>query len=360
MTVEPLKSLIKDLGIRLDGQASIDMLFGNNDALPIKPSNFFEIKPAYTNRKIVFVDGGNGILSVSPNHIITINRIYFSMFKGKNRIKSKINPRVEFFSYVLVSPSSANRLQYTVKLFPYSNDQRWCLPDEMHLSGDIQNSSVLQSSQLASMSRKFAEWQTAITAVESEMNSGDILVLDGTLQTSFKNEKIYADRLYDAATRKGVIVCGLAKTSLLVTESGHPLLARIKEISTNVPYPMWCVKVTDHISSDNMGSMFAIQLHKNSKYIYRFEMLRTQYSAMTPNDVDMILGSLAANSDDISMLGFPYGAIDADRFAQVRTDELNIYRGMVKLEMNRHSEWRNIMMYDTGLSAHDTLNGVAL
>ena len=36
--------------------------------------------------------------------------------------------------------------------------------------------------------------------------------MDGSLQTSFKNEIKYVKRLYDLAIKKGVIVCGLAKT----------------------------------------------------------------------------------------------------------------------------------------------------
>lgn len=359
MAENPLKRLVEDLGARLDRRAHSDVVLNAKDALPIRPSKFSEITTAGPVRKIAFVDGGNGLLSESADHLITINRVYFSIFKGRNRVKPRSNPRVEFFSYVLLVPSGKG-VRYATRLFPHADDDRRCLPDEDHLQGDIERHSVLQGSSLTSLSRRFAEWKTALAVVESELESGDVLVMDGSLQTSFKNEKRYAEELYAAAVRKGVVVCGLAKTSLLVTESGHPLLARIAEISQDVPYGMWHVEVADRLSPDSEGFMLAVRLHAESRFVFRFEILRDQYRKMTPEEVNSILGSLAANSDDVSMVGYPYGALDADRLAQVRINELSMYRGHVQAEMFKRPEWRRMQAYDTGLTAHDALNGAAL
>ena len=359
MAENPLERLVADLGTRLDRRAHSDVILNAKDALPIEPSRFSEIKPAATRRKIAFVDGGNGLLSESANHLITINRVYFSLFRGMDRVKPRRNPRVEFFSYVLLTPEG-NGIKYTTRLFPYTDDDRQYLPDENRLQGDIERYSVLQSSHFASLSRRFAEWQTALLVVESELESGDVLVMDGSLQTSFKNEKHYAEKLYAAAVSKGVIVCGLAKTSLLVTESGHPLLARIAEIAQDVPYDMWHVRVADRLSPDSEGFMLAVRFHKESRFVFRFEILRNQYKEMTPDEVNSVFGSLAENSTDVSMIGYPYGALDADRFAQVRTNELSMYRGYARVEMLKRPEWRRMQAYDTSLSAHDVLNGATI
>ena len=218
-----------------------------------------------------------------------------------------------------------------------------------------------RGSHFASLSRRFAEWQTALLVVESELESGDVLVMDGSLQTSFKNEKHYAEKLYAAAVSKGVIVCGLAKTSLLVTESGHPLLARIAEIAQDVPYGMWHVQVADRLSPDSEGySCSAVRFHKESRFVFRFEILRDQYKEMTPDEVNSVFGSLAENSTDVSMIGYPYGALDADRFAQVRTNELSMYRGYARVEMLKRPEWRRMQAYDTSLAVHDVLNGATI
>jgi hypothetical protein len=79
---------------------------------------------------------------------------------------------------------------------------------------------------------------------------------------------------------------------------------------------------------------------------------------MTPDDLNSVLASLAENSQDISMIGYPYGAIDADRFAQVRRDELGMYQGFILSEKLRHPEWKRLQKYSASLTAHDTLNGV--
>lgn len=360
MARAPLKRLVADLGTRLDRQAHSDVILNAKDALPLEPSRFSEIKPVCTRRKIAFVDGGNGLLSESANHLITINRVYFSLFEGRNRVRPQtLNPRTEFFSYVLLTPEDS-RIKYAARLFPYAEDDWQYLPEENHLQGDIERYSVLQSSYFASLSRRFAEWQTALMVVESELESGDVLVMDGSLQTGFTNEKHYAKKLYDAAVGKGVIVCGLAKTSLLVTESGHPLLARIAEIARDVPYDTWHIKVADRLSPDSEGFMLAVRLHGESRFVFRFEILRDQYKEMTPEEVNSVLGSLAENSADVSMIGYPYGALDADRFAQVRTNELSMYRTYVQSEMLKRPEWRRMQTYDTSLTAHDVLNGATI
>jgi hypothetical protein len=222
-----------------------------------------------------------------------------------------------------------------------------------------EGASVLQELRLNSLARKFTEWNLAIKVVQDELEKGDMIVLDGSLQTGFRNETKYANRLYDVALQKGVIVCGLAKTSRLITEAGDPLLARISEISEDVPFGSWYVRVAEEITSDDRGFMLVAKFHPKSKFVFRFEILREQFNEMGEDEINSILSSLAANANDVSMLGYPYGAIDADRFAQVRLDELNMYRGIIMSEMMRHPEWKRLIKYGELLSAHDFLNGVS-
>jgi hypothetical protein len=99
--------------------------------------------------------------------------------------------------------------------------------------------------------------------------------------------------------------------------SGEPMLARIQEIAEDVTHGTWFVEVADMASSDNRGHMLAAKFHPQSKHIFRFEILQDQFSAMNDEEKNHILASLVANSGDIAMPGYPYGSIDADRFAQV-------------------------------------------
>lgn len=360
---DPLRNLIEELGMHLSQKEHSDVVLNNGKGRQflITPSEFSEIKQIENPRKIAFVDGGDGPLQESPNFLITINRVYYSIFRGKARVKPKGNTRVQFFSYVttnIENQGEKKKVSYNTRLFSHNSSDSKFLPLESDLKSQTESTSVLQGARLNSLGRRFAEWQLAIHVIESELDKGDILVMDGSLQTSFKNEVKYAKRLYDAAMQKGVIVCGLAKTSRLITESGDPLLARIAEIAEDVPYDKWYVKVAEEVSSDDAGFMLAVKFHPKSNFVFRFEILRDQFFQMTPDEVNLVLASLAENSQDVAMIGYPYGAIDADRFAQVRRDELSMYRGFLFSEMLKRPEWKKFQKYSASLGAHDVLNGV--
>ncbi|RNJ75764.1 MAG: DNA double-strand break repair nuclease NurA [Nitrosopumilus sp. H13] len=362
MTGQPARDLIEDLGEHLSDTDHKDTVLcsGRAKKTLITPEEFVEIRDIDSPKRTAFVDGGDGTLEESPNFLITINRIYFSLFCGKSRIKPRSKSRVQFFSCVTSSVSADQRasIRYDTRLFPYSKSDERYLPDESALASKSDSNAVLQGSRINSLSRSFAEWRLARHVVDEELEKGDVIVMDGSLQTSFKNESAYTEELYRAAVAKGVIVCGLSKTSRLVTESGEPLLARIEEIAKDVKYGRWYVRVAEETAPDNKGYVLAVKLHPKSQYVYRFEILREQFKKMNQDEIGMVLGSLAENSEDVAMLGYPYGLIDADRFAQVRYNELGMYRSYIRSEMMRHPGGKKMLKYSTANQAHDHLNGV--
>ncbi|RNJ80258.1 MAG: DNA double-strand break repair nuclease NurA [Nitrosopumilus sp. H8] len=361
MNGQPARDLIEELGEHLSDVKHRDIVLcsGRAKKILITPKEFVEICGT-SPKKTAFVDGGDGILEESPNFLITINRIYFSLFCGKSRIKPRGKSRVQFFSYVTSSVTMNQKasINYNTRLFPYSESDREYLPKESDLTSNSDSTAVLQGSRINSLSRSFAEWRLALRVVKEELEAGDVIVMDGSLQTSFKNESSYTEELYKEAVKKGVIVCGLSKTSRLVTESGEPLLARISEIAKNVKYDRWYVRVAEETSPDNKGYVLAVKLHPKSQYVYRFEILREQFKKMNQDEIGMVLGSLAENSNDVAMPGYPYGLIDADRFAQVRYNELGMYRSYLRSEMMRHPGGKKMLKYSTANQAHDHLNGV--
>ena len=96
---------------------------------------------------------------------------------------------------------------------------------------------------VASIARRFAEWKMARTVVENELYRGDMLVIDGSLQEAFQNETKYTRELHQLCESKGVILCGLSKTSRLYTDSGVSLLGAIKQISNLVNFGTWFIKI---------------------------------------------------------------------------------------------------------------------
>ena len=59
-------------------------------------------------------------------------------------------------------------------------------------------------SNMSNVIRRFAELKTAINIIDL-LNKNDIIVLDGSLQCTFTNEKKYMDKLYGKAEKNNVI-----------------------------------------------------------------------------------------------------------------------------------------------------------
>lgn len=364
MSENPFRSLIGDLGKQLSQNEHVDTIFPTNKvkAKRITPDSFQEIKDVSNPKRIAFVDGGDGLLEEAPNYQIIINRIYFSIFQGKKRIKpKKLKPRVEFVSYVVSTVKSEGEkksISYDTRLYPYNQQDRQYIPEESDITSKTDATTILEQSRLFSLARRFAEWKMAKRVVEEELAAGDILIIDGSLQTIFKNEARYANSLYETALEKGIYVCGLAKTSRLITESGDPLLARISEMGDGVDFAKWYVEIAETVSSDDRGYLLGVKFHPKSRYVFRFEVLREQFNNMEKEKKNEILASISANSQDIAMPGYPYGSIDVDRFAQVRKNELNMYRGLLMAEMSQRPEWKRLQKYGFATKAHDDLNWV--
>ena len=359
---EPVRNLIVDLQHQLTEKKHSDVALSSikGKQYEIKASEFIEIKDS-ESKKIAFVDGGEGQLDEAPNYLITVNRVYYSIFQGKKRIKPKTNSRIQFFSYVMPSihtDKGKKKIRYDTRLFAHTEEDKILLPDESDLTLITESSTVLQGTRLSSVARRIAEWHFATRVVEKELNRGDILVIDGSLHTNSKNETKYADMLYESAMKKGVIVCGLAKTSRLITQAGEPLLPRIEEISGDVSFQRWYVKVAEELSLYDKGFTLAVKLHPRSKFVFRLDILRKQFLEMEPDEINSVLYSMADNAQDIGMHGYPYGAIDADRFAQIRNDEKNMYQGILLAERMQNKEWKKLKKHSESISAHDVLNQV--
>ena len=359
----PLEDLFQELNNDIVDRESEQILISDSEnPIPIKNDSFKEIKEIDNPRKIAFVDGGDGIIEEAPNFLITLNRVYFSMFKGKKRITSNnLKSRIEFFASVftqILNEGEQREIEYNTKLFTYKKEEKELLPNEIDLKSKTKGTTILESNRLTSLSRRFAEWKLAYKIVENELSEGDIIVKDGSLQTNFKNETKYANDLYQLAIKKGVIVCGLSKTSRLIElEQGNPIISKIQKFSENSNLGKWYFEI-GRLPGDDMGFNLIAKFHQNSSHVFRFEILADQYEGMTELQKNEILASFAQNSSDIAIIGYPYGFIDADRFAQVRKNELGMYKGMLIAQMSKNPEYKKLQKLSDSIKFHDELNRV--
>jgi len=311
------------------------------DGIEFNNRNFREIKAGITGKKIGFVDAGNMEVVCAPSCSIHLIRVCMRVFRDNIRERIGIPEVMEFFS-VARSEVKDGKICYFTKLFPMKEEFRVILPDEGDLRFDSMDGSIMRGNHMAPISvvgglaRRFAEWRAA------GLLAGycDIIVRDGTLQTSVTNEGKYSKEAYGKAMEKGVTFTALAKTSSLYTDNGSSLLGAVKDMEEKIK-EWYYHPVCENKNPDHEGEIYVVRLHGKSRYVFRFEVHREQNGG-----VEEVMKAIAYNSTDIAFVGYPYGLLSVDLGSRVsgrRTDSLKVLLG---------SKERG----EFAMDAHDLLN----
>jgi hypothetical protein len=77
---------------------------------------------------------------------------------------------------------------------------------------------------------------------------------------------------------------------------------------------------------------------------------------MNENDVNEVFAQLAKNSQDMCFPGYPYGLIDADRFARVREGEVQNFQVLLLSEISKRGKWKKFAQHIRASDAHEILN----
>jgi hypothetical protein len=316
--------------------------------------------------KIAFCDGGSCEIFSSPSVSLQLIRGYFSVFHGNKKISFGLK---SFYLLVSAGESAEGALRYSCRFFSkdgleLSNSEICALfgisdensgaffsetggfsfdPLDKSITSGIERA---KPSRVADIIRRYFELSIAVFSL-SKIGKDDFIVLDGTLQCAFPGESYFLDALYEMAGKKGVYVCALAKTSSLITKRGKSLVPLLVEMS---PISEWCyyplVKIENPL---HKAEMYVLKLNSGSNYAFRFEVCSSIKS-----DVPRIINALQSNSRDYSFPGYPYGLIDADKFAQVTNEEKSSLRAMLFSESGRSS--LRLLGLEASLDAHGILN----
>lgn len=372
MLVEAIRHLIEKLGDRLSSVNVGEPYFVHPPykVYDILPSSFHSISKFESDRRIFFVDGGNNSLLEGAGFSIQYNRICSTIFKGGLRVNPVRTPdRIDFLSLCITAQREGGFF-FETAIQPLNESFKHYLPAESDLLFSSTDRSIrigslseidvkIDFSKVSSMARRFAELQLAYHLVEHEMSEGDILILDRTLQTSYTNESKYSDRLFEAASSKGVIVSGLSKTNRVFTSTGMALLEAVQLVAREVEYDRWYILLAESSSKDHNAAIFAVKLNPISEYVFRYEILEDQYAKMSERDLGEILWKICENSSDLCFPGYPYGLIAADRFARVRLDEIEAYKTILISELSKTDVFERIISRVRSVNAHDILNKLA-
>ncbi len=369
MVIEAARKMVEFLDRKiLDHDVGAPFFSGKGYvAYPFEEGNFNPIVELSSERRLAFIDGGNGEVLRAPNFSIQVNRVFHNLFEGRRRVvMDRIPQRLEFFS-ATISNFREGDVFYDTFIFPVRNDFREFLPEEDDLSFSSLDRSIrigdmrADISRAASLARRFAEWDLARYIIEADLREGDVVVIDGTLQTTYTNEAKYARRALEAAEKKGVIFTGLAKTSNLYTKTGASLLGTIQNLSERwkISFPTWYYHpVAEVLTPIHKASIFVVKLNSKAEYVFRFEIYRDQMEQLSRQDLDEIFGELSKNSSDISFPGYPYGLIDADANARVNEDEAERYRMLFLSEISRLGRRRKFAVHIRASDAHDVLDSL--
>jgi hypothetical protein len=364
MSIEAARKLIIDLDAKIP-EDDLGKPFFKGDGVrmfPFDENGFHPIENTERACRIAFVDGGNQELIGAPDFSIQLNRVYFSMWNGNQRVLEKIPNRIEFFSSTN-SRFTDDQVFYDTSIFPVKEEQRAMLPEEQDLSFDSLDRTVTIGTQradisrVASIARVFAEWQLATEIVRHELNEGDILVVDRTLQTTFKKESKYLSLLVKEAKQKGVIVSGLSKTCALFTDKGLSLIGAISKLTNDSGITgKWYLPIAEINTLDHNAVFMIVKLVPEASRIFRYEIQREQFNFLSLSEIQGIMSQLAKNSSDVTFPGYPYGLIDADRFARVSFQEVAYYKTLVLSQLSSKESWEKMSCHVQGKDAHDVLN----
>ena len=298
-----------------------------NELFEIKKRNYFPINKSNLLKSIAFVDGGQAEIISAGNFCLSFIRVFGQVFQNKKKIGFVKNEfylftKAKYFEKEVYFESQiflldGERLIEEGDLYISSNDKT--------IKSGLERASI---SKISNMARRFTELALAKKISRGFFQNGnnipvDYVLLDGTLDRSYKNEEKYLDLPSHVGS--------LAKTSSLFTTTGDNPVVYLNRIG-----PVGCWKYFVE------GRTNFVKLHPQAKHVFRFM-----------GDCEMLSG-LMENSNDALFLGYPYGLIFADQMARISNTE----KSALKTKFIFKEENREILEYLSSSNAHDILDNM--
>ncbi|MEK6916427.1 MAG: DNA double-strand break repair nuclease NurA [Nanoarchaeota archaeon] len=289
--------------------------------------NFFDFSAKKSEKKIAFVDGGNLEILKTPSISLFFNRIYYTIYQNNKRIENK---KFEFYSLIYSSDKN-NKLVYkteyffTVGKFEFKEYEFDSFDKKITFGNRRAKISLI-----GNIIRRFAELKIASSI------DADFVVLDGSLEATYPFE----EELIKNAMLNSVL-CGISKTTELLTKYGNSVTAYLLNMTNKKEWYYYCTKAKDY-------KTYFAKLHPKSKYVFRIDIAK--------ETVDELFGLLKENSKDAVFIGYPYGLVEADRFARVSQREKDMLK--IQLEARAKKNFEKLLPYIKSIDAHDVLDNI--
>ncbi len=273
------------------------------------------------------VDGSNTIVLDAGSFAVAAVRASVSAYTGGTRLYHRTTP----LQIVTVNPGAGNE-DFDALFY----DCFHCSP-KVHLDHDdpIRNTAVI---------RDTLEFWAAME-MAAELDTGDLIVLDGTLQVRHASHDEVVENLLNLCNLRGVLIAAVTKRTALTWDGGHPIVPAAEGLARDlgIPEPWYlCVSTAEGLIDrretylwKQRGEQYVARLHPRAQRAFKVEI--PKYYG--PDKVEQVFSALAAYADDGRVTGYPYPLLDAhlttrigrDAVDQVRHD---IIRGMDRLGMN--------------------------
>jgi hypothetical protein len=160
--------------------------------------------------------------------------------------------------------------------------------------------------------RDWGEW-SAVAACVANCDPGGVVLVDGDLQPDWRISSSWLADLMAGAAERGVTLVGVTKHSSL-SRGGAPLLGELEREASALlgPRACWWVPVARTRPDVGPGLLVVVaRLDPDARFAFRVDLPGDVAAAAVP----MVLGALAALSDDAAFPGYPYPLSVADRLA---------------------------------------------
>jgi len=298
----------------------------------LKKEDFKEIKKT-EKKKLIFIDGGSQELFKAPNISLFFNRIYYCIYEDNKRIKSK---KYEFYSLIYTEQKEKELFYNTEILFTKDSFEvpklEFSAKDKTLMFGK----NIVDISDIGNNIRRLLELKVASLIEEDNA----IIVLDRNLEAKITFEEEFLKEVYENAKKRKNIVCGLAKTSSLLTKKGNSVNALLNSLG---PDKEWFYKVAEIDTFD----IYFVKLNSEANYIFRLDIQK---------EPEIIFYNFKLNASDPVFLGYPYGLIEADTNARVNNKEIEFLK--IQLIVKFGKDFKRFKKYLQTQDAHSILDNI--
>ena len=166
----------------------------------------------------------------------------------------------------------------------------------------------------------------------AELDTGDLLILDGTLQVRHASHAEVIEALLNLCNLRGVLIAAVTKRTSLTWGGGHPIVPAAEGLARGVGVAApWYLSVSgasglidrqETQTWKQRGEQYVARLHPRAARAFKVEIP----GHYTPDMVDAVFSGLAAYSDDGRVTGYPYPLLDAHLTTRITQDAVEQIR----------------------------------